>query len=192
MHLIALIIDVHLPKTPRQRMGKARRVETRPDTISQRPFLLRTYPGTERSSLFTAGEHVSRALVRLMPEGVMRGDPKIIRICFLFTMSWNPPSARPRILRSHDAEHSAKLCFGRAVSRAAVKGAIRRSTIWWSQTGSNRRPHACKARALPTELWPHMDEQPRHSPPTSRRSERPKAARPTGRRARLREKPCGA
>ncbi len=25
---------------------------------------------------------------------------------------------------------------------------------WWSQTGSNRRPHACKACALPTELWP--------------------------------------
>ena len=32
--------------------------------------------------------------------------------------------------------------------------AWRRSTIWWSQTGSNRRPHACKARALPAELWP--------------------------------------
>lgn len=28
---------------------------------------------------------------------------------------------------------------------------------WWSQTGSNRRPHACKARALPTELWPLED-----------------------------------
>ncbi len=28
------------------------------------------------------------------------------------------------------------------------------SAIWWSQTGSNRRPHACKARALPAELWP--------------------------------------
>ena len=27
---------------------------------------------------------------------------------------------------------------------------------WWSQTGSNRRPHACKARALPTELWPRI------------------------------------
>jgi hypothetical protein len=27
---------------------------------------------------------------------------------------------------------------------------------WWSQTGSNRRPHACKARALPTELWPRQ------------------------------------
>ena len=28
------------------------------------------------------------------------------------------------------------------------------SESWWSQTGSNRRPHACKARALPAELWP--------------------------------------
>ena len=26
--------------------------------------------------------------------------------------------------------------------------------VWWSQTGSNRRPPACKAGALPTELWP--------------------------------------
>src|SRR5205085_11485628 len=26
---------------------------------------------------------------------------------------------------------------------------------WWSQSGSNRRPQACKASALPTELWPH-------------------------------------
>ena len=30
---------------------------------------------------------------------------------------------------------------------------------WWSQTGSNRRPHACKARALPTELWPRYRER---------------------------------
>ena len=35
----------------------------------------------------------------------------------------------------------------RAVASGAGEG-------WWSQTGSNRRPHACKARALPTELWP--------------------------------------
>ena len=26
---------------------------------------------------------------------------------------------------------------------------------WWSRSGSNRRPQACKARALPTELRPH-------------------------------------
>src|SRR5580658_5348459 len=29
-------------------------------------------------------------------------------------------------------------------------------TVWWSQTGSNRRPPACKAGALPTELWPRQ------------------------------------
>ena len=29
--------------------------------------------------------------------------------------------------------------------------------VWWSQTGSNRRPPACKAGALPTELWPRLD-----------------------------------
>jgi hypothetical protein len=31
---------------------------------------------------------------------------------------------------------------------------IAEGKAWWSQTGSNRRPHACKARALPAELWP--------------------------------------
>ena len=29
-----------------------------------------------------------------------------------------------------------------------------RERRWWSRSGSNRRPQACKARALPTELWP--------------------------------------
>ena len=30
---------------------------------------------------------------------------------------------------------------------------------WWSQTGSNRRPPACKAGALPTELWPRSETE---------------------------------
>jgi hypothetical protein len=34
--------------------------------------------------------------------------------------------------------------------------------IWWSQTGSNRRPHACKARALPAELWPRTRRRMRY------------------------------
>ena len=29
---------------------------------------------------------------------------------------------------------------------------------WWSRTGSNRRPQACKASALPTELRPHRQD----------------------------------
>ena len=35
-----------------------------------------------------------------------------------------------------------------------VSGHKRPQPPWWSQTGSNRRPQACKASALPTELWP--------------------------------------
>ena len=31
------------------------------------------------------------------------------------------------------------------------------SAGWWSQTESNRRHPACKAGALPTELWPHSN-----------------------------------
>src|SRR6185312_4056967 len=30
---------------------------------------------------------------------------------------------------------------------------------WWSQSGSNRRPPACKAGALPAELWPRFSEE---------------------------------
>ena len=41
--------------------------------------------------------------------------------------------------------------------------------LWWSQTGSNRRPHACKARALPTELWP-QSRQPQSPARASARS----------------------
>src|SRR4030088_506894 len=42
---------------------------------------------------------------------------------------------------------------GRYVQGLLFKASIF-NLIWWSQTGSNRRPHACKARALPAELWP--------------------------------------
>ena len=45
-------------------------------------------------------------------------------------------------------------------SQGASSGAIGfKQTVWWSQTGSNRRPHACKARALPTELWPPLAQR---------------------------------
>ena len=43
------------------------------------------------------------------------------------------------------------------------KHSVGDQTIWWSQTGSNRRPHACKARALPAELWPRNQKTNAHS-----------------------------
>jgi hypothetical protein len=47
---------------------------------------------------------------------------------------------------------------------------------WWSQTGSNRRHPACKAGALPAELWPHLLVS-RHTP-HSPRNAAPATARP--------------
>ena len=47
------------------------------------------------------------------------------------------------------------------VSRTTVQD-LGDQTIWWSQTGSNRRPHACKARALPAELWPRNQKTNAH------------------------------
>src|SRR5260370_41890258 len=61
-------------------------------------------------------------------------------MCFLFTMS-DRTAKRMSALRN---------CF--AITDGS-RGLSDRA-VWWSQTGSNRRPHACKARALPTELWP--------------------------------------
>ena len=47
-------------------------------------------------------------------------------------------------------------------------------TLWWSRTGSNRRPPACKAGALPAELRPHLRQEVVGlgglEPPTSRLS----------------------
>jgi hypothetical protein len=49
----------------------------------------------------------------------------------------------------------------RPACRAEARGA---SEGWWSQTGSNRRPPACKAGALPAELWPRARSNSPSSP----------------------------
>ena len=57
--------------------------------------------------------------------------------CFLYTMSSKPPR------RSH-----LRPC------RAERFALFTRTVCWWSLSGSNRRPEACKATALPAELRP--------------------------------------
>src|SRR5579859_2945627 len=60
-----------------------------------------------------------------------------------------------------------RLCFDSPSSlfRASAAPRVAKGEAWWSQTGSNRRPHACKARALPAELWPRKFKQQRPSSP---------------------------
>ena len=78
----------------------------------------------------------------------------------LFTMSKNTPRPEGEAMR-RPAVPAANSGCGRR-SSGWSQGLVGSSTVppriargrWWSKTGSNRRPHACKARALPTELLP--------------------------------------
>ena len=84
-------------------------------------------------------------------------------------------TVRSDIFTLHDVEQQAKrlsagyaprgyaggefLCADGGLEAASVGPSLTsRPKPWWSKTGSNRRPHACKARALPTELLPHDEE----------------------------------
>ncbi len=51
--------------------------------------------------------------------------------------------------------------FGRVITNNDSRQhlAYTLTPLWWSQTGSNRRPPACKAGALPAELWPLQDAE---------------------------------
>jgi hypothetical protein len=46
------------------------------------------------------------------------------------------------------------LVFISGVFRRPPRSSRGAAQTWWSQSGSNRRPQACKASAIPTELWP--------------------------------------
>ena len=179
-HLIVLEIrkrtlPLSLAGKPRHGASPRQTTPTPFSDFSKRPVLLQTHPGSLRSgsdhdwyaldSKFGDGLEVS------LKSGAVSGRD---RMRFLFTMS---DSCRrpPRIPFRADIRPSSgclQRLFPKIVCSAEPCGprktsdlqtdisSERRSrrrlfrTFWWSQTGSNRRPHACKARALPTELWP--------------------------------------
>src|SRR6202166_3504124 len=72
------------------------------------------------------------------------------RINLLFTMS-EIPHAHPVKDATCEVMFRGRYIRGNSILDATASIF---NSIWWSQTGSNRRPHACKARALPAELWP--------------------------------------
>ena len=116
------------------RRGGPKATDGRPVHCQKDQFLAcRTHPVVLRSS-WTALQPMGPGI------GVIH-----VRTCSLSTMSNNPRIQEPFDPRTaiHDEPNRPR------------KAPRRQSLVWWSQTGSNRRPHACKARALPTELWPH-------------------------------------
>jgi hypothetical protein len=79
------------------------------------------------------------------------------------------PCVRPERSPLHDVRQHARAyvpCGHRPFKRDTARADLvftdemfGRDRRWWSQTGSNRRPPACKAGALPTELWPRASDQ---------------------------------
>ena len=81
----------------------------------------------------------------------VRGSRTKIQTKPFFTMSI---SCRHTIERVRNS-----LQVTRANREIIHNGVLARSG-WWRQTGSNRRPEACKATALPTELCPQLEIPP--------------------------------
>ena len=80
-------------------------------------------------------------------------------ICLCQTMMSSrvhPPSSRGSRINPSIHDVIRRHVSGRRSGNSLLSAIARE--WWWSQTGSNRRPHACKARALPTELWPHHQQ----------------------------------
>ncbi len=126
--------------------------------------------GPARSGAISAGTGLERPVshencpsaeaVKLRPAHahpfLLRG--RNVRTILLFTMSANSQRSqrgsrcKTFSLRQDDARRRTD------DRRSSVLCPQRATRAWWSQTGSNRRPPACKAGALPTELWPRRAE----------------------------------
>ena len=106
--------------------------------------------------------HPSEALQRLIvsQQNSCRDDPAdwkempagpcliFVRQCLLSNRS-SKPMNRPDQFFLHNINASAP--------KQPKQSLYDHTRSWWSQTESNRRHPACKAGALPTELWPHSN-----------------------------------
>ena len=76
-----------------------------------------------------------------------------LRSGFRITISRESPSSPLGLRRARLALRAPRDCATRSPKGEA----------WWSQAGSNRRPLACHASALPAELWPRRIAAPQIS-----------------------------
>ena len=146
-HLIALIINAHSHSAWRPRRLRA---------VSDRALIRKTSLLRDRSD-GACGQAWTTSIARhaastLRSSRRMRSMLEIARVARDFRHARSSERSPLHDVRQHAPRdrrdrREYRFASGRADSRSD-------STDWWSQTGSNRRPPACKAGALPTELWP--------------------------------------
>jgi hypothetical protein len=99
-----------------------------------------------------------------MTEGGQLSLPQRPHSLFTMSLSQSPRALSPRALQNlaHYPDGAWPIPWSSPLAVVAPCGAPDGARMleqvggagWWRQTGSNRRPHACKARALPAELCP--------------------------------------
>ena len=145
-HLIALISNAHRDRSADRCLGETQLLQM---TIrlgahcTERPEVIQDKPNPDlrlRADLkiLHANRHKQLTLLEYADVYVSAQEYP------LFTMS----IARALRRRANHSEPSSKR-----------KGLLSFAWIWWSRTGSNRRPEACKATALPTELRPRSNRR---------------------------------
>ena len=77
---------------------------------------------------------------------------------FLHNVNATDPKISCKLVRSRCARPSSVRSTAHSNGAQVALRAIAPEK-WWSQTESNRRHPACKAGALPTELWPRSRER---------------------------------
>ena len=129
---------------------------TRPAYHVQRPF--KSHETCVRHPCGQAGQpKASRLRDRHDNIKALAGRPSSCHpACLLFTITSEQDNGGPKA--STIAISVSHLRMFRSTPR-----------FWWSQTGSNRRPQACKASALPTELWPQSLAPTAHLPARPRK-----------------------
>jgi hypothetical protein len=93
--------------------------------------------------------------------------PLALKRCYVtsYQRTENRPQRRPRFIFSYALSFRVLVGLGGLEPPTSPLSGVRSNHLsyrpknlgesgWWSQSGSNRRPPACKAGALPAELWP--------------------------------------
>ena len=123
------------------------------------PHIMNTTNSTIRSPVVL--NPVSRNCDRTRPSrlrGQLPCKAEPIRSHFTKPFSRCPRTGSPCCLQSQPKLQPI-CCPSWILTETATRSTSSDGT-WWRRTGSNRRPHACKARALPTELWPLLKPAP--------------------------------
>src|SRR6185369_16906712 len=112
-------------------------------------------PTTMRSSFADMNMHNLRRWMKGGRRTSFRSARNVSRLVAVTRSLGTISSSRCQTTRACRRRVDATHCMREFFFADELAGVCRvTSEVWWSQTESNRRPPACKAGALPTELWP--------------------------------------